>query len=112
MERTYTANHRAVGLILIAIGLFALFGGVIGMLSWAIGRFLWPVAMLLIGAAGAEKQYRYYQQTGRLQFPWPLFPLFWGISGLLKTIGLGALGISAWPLFLVAMGLWMLRGRH
>lgn len=112
MERTYTAGPRVAGLILIAIGVFALFGGVFGLLSWAIGRLLWPAAMLLIGLAGAEKLYRQYQQTGHIQFPWPLFPLAWGIAGLMKTFGLATLGFSIWPLFLVAMGLWILWGRH
>lgn len=112
MERTYYSGPRLAGMILILAGALFLFSSVLGAAFWITGRILWPLALLLLGAAFLERQVAQYRQTGRIPFPWPLFLLFGGISGLLKTFGIFTFGWFSWPVLLIAIGLWMLFGRR
>lgn len=112
MQRTYYSGSNLVGLILVALGAVFLLGSVIGVAAFVVGKLVWPVAMLLIGAAFLEKQYRKYQVTGRFSFPWPVFLLLMGANGLLKLIGISLFGLFSWPVILILIGVWMLINRR
>lgn len=112
MQRTYYSGPNIVGLILVAVGAIFLLGSVIGFATFVIGKLVWPIAMLVLGAAFLEKQYRKYQATGRMEFPWPIFPILLGVNGLLKLIGISFYGIFSWPVMLILIGVWMLINRR
>lgn len=112
MQRTYNSGSNLVGLILVAIGAIFLLGSVIGVAAFVVGKLVWPVAMLVIGAAFLQKQYRQRQVSGRFEFPWPLFLIFLGANGLLKLIGISLFGLFSWPVILIMIGIWMLLNRR
>lgn len=112
MERTYNSGTRLAGVILILVGVAFLLSGLLSITFWIAGRILWPLAMLLLGAAFLERQYRHYRWSGHFPFPWPLFLVAWGVSGLLKTFGIFTFGLFSWPVILIVIGLWMLINRR
>lgn len=112
MQRTYNNNStNPLGLLLVVIGGLFLLGGVIGFTAFVIGKVILPAALLIVGAIFLQKQIQQYQATKRLEFPWPVFLILIGASGLLKLIGLH-LGLFSWPVWLILVGLWMVINRR
>lgn len=105
-------NHRALpigGLMLILAGLGFVAGNLTGYPVWMLLRYVGPV---LVIAVGCYFFYRLYLATDRTAprglFPWPLFPVLAGISGLAALLGYWQFSaLYTGPIAMLIVGGWL-----
>jgi|GEM_PF-5468007 len=112
MTVQYRVNSRLAGLALILLGALLL-AGTFFSLTFLLIKLIWPGILLLSGLYFLAEQVHWSRRySRRAPFPWPLFLIAWGVSGVLKALGIWFFGIPFWPLLLVVIGLWMLWNRR